>query len=344
MNPERLNILMASLSCATSSPAFYEKALRKSHNVVTFGPHRDRKFWAHFSDGIKTWAFYRPGTSEHWLDICSRLSAPCDIVTQQGMVDLRELMPRLPPGFRPDLFIWIDQHEWNLPFYFDVLNCPTVGIFQDTHLHRQGNCEVWLAYARQFDFVFLTFDRRHMRDFKEAGCERVFWSPAACDPEVHCQVPAEKIYPISFVGGTSRDLHADRVALLEHLQKRGVDVHIDSKVLHDMALIFSRSKIVLNKSLSGDLNMRVFEALSCGSLLLTDRLDPESGLEDLFKDREHLVLYDRNNLLDLIHYYLKHDEERERIASAGRSAVLRSHTYGHRISEIIRTVTGRPSP
>ena len=333
----RLNILLATLTGPVSSTAFYEKALRKRHNVVTFGPHRDGKFWRDSGEGLKGHAFYRPGSAEHWEDVCTRLAKPCDVVTPPGMVDLRELKTRLPKDFQPDLFIWMDTHEWNLPFYMEALDCPSVAVFGDTHLHMLGNWEVWLSYAKVFDFVFVTFNKPHMRHFVEAGCRRVFWSPAACDAEAHGKIPADKIYPVSFVGGTST-LHPDRVKLLQYLQKNGVDLYIDSRVLQDTALIFSRSKIVLNTTIADDLNMRVFEALASGSLVLTNRLSSESGLEELFVDRKHLVLYDQANILDLIHYYLDHDEEREKIATAGYAEALGKHTYEHRVDKIIQVV------
>ena len=47
-----------------------------------------------------------------------------------------------------------------------------------------------------------------------------------------------------------------------------------------MGRIYSESKIVLNASINGDLNMRVFEALTSGALLVTDRI--ENGLDTLF--------------------------------------------------------------
>jgi len=219
------------------------------------------------------------------------------------MVDLREFRAQLPAHFKPDLFIWIDQHDWNLPIYFDALDCPSVAIFGDTHLHLRQDPNVWLSYAREFDVVFLTFTKNHLELFRQAGCRTVFWSPPACDPQVHCKMPAEKVYPVSFVGSTS-SLHTERVGLLKCLLDKGVDLHVDSKILHEMSLIYSRSKVVFNKSLADDLNMRVFEAMATGSFLLTNRLPRESGLEELFTDGQHLALYNDNNVLERIRYWL----------------------------------------
>ncbi len=332
----RLNILLASISSPISSPAYYEKALRKRHNVITFGPYRDRSFWEGFASTLKTHYFYKEGSAEHWVDVCSRLTKPCDIVTSPGALDMGEVLKALPPDTRPDLFIWVDQHNQNIPLNLDGLNCPKVAIFGDTHLGDMG----WrLEYALNYDYVFVSFNRHHADRFRNIGCRKVYWSPAACAPDVYCKIPAEKIYPVSFVGSTHPYLHRERVELLEFLRNKGVDIFIDSKLLLDMSLIFSRSRIVLNRSIADDLNQRVFETLGTGSLLFTNRVDRGAGLEELFKDREHLVIYDdRTQLVELIEYYLKNDMEREKIAYNGYKEVLSKHTYDGRVRDIINTV------
>ncbi|MFN3551283.1 MAG: glycosyltransferase [Endomicrobiia bacterium] len=106
-----------------------------------------------------------------------------------------------------------------------------------------------------------------------------------------------------------------------------------------MAKVYSQAKIVFNKSAGGEINMRVFETLSCGSLLLTDRLKPEVGLEELFQDRKHLVLYDdENDLLEKIDYYLRNESDREEIAYNGYKEVLSKHTYEHRVKEMFNKI------
>jgi len=57
-------------------------------------------------------------------------------------------------------------------------------------------------------------------------------------------------------------------------------------------MIHARSRVNLNCSLNGDLNLRIFEVLASGGMLLTDRLGPQAGLDLLFDDGRHLVTYD----------------------------------------------------
>jgi len=107
----------------------------------------------------------------------------------------------------------------------------------------------------------------------------------------------------------------------------------------DMGRIYSQSKVVLNVSIGGDLNMRVFEALMSGALLVTDRID--NGLDDLFVDGTHYVGYGTSEeAIAKIAHFLSHDEERQAIADQGRRLALAKHSYAHRWADMRATMAG----
>ena len=86
--------------------------------------------------------------------------------------------------------------------------------------------------------------------------------------------------------------------------------------------------------------MRVFEALACGSLLVTNELS-ENGQAELFRDGVHLATYcEHTDLLDKLAFYLAREATREKIAAAGRAEAIARHTYGHRMEQILRTADG----
>jgi hypothetical protein len=84
--------------------------------------------------------------------------------------------------------------------------------------------------------------------------------------------------------------------------------------------------------------MRVFEGPATGSLLLTDRIG--NGLSELVRDREHVVLYDDEQLLELADEYLCDSVARDRIVRHGYDHVRTHHTYDHRVDSILETVFG----
>lgn len=331
----RLKVLVSHVSNPISMGRYYVDAFRQAHDVITCGPVID-------ADELKQW---REAEEQHAfksieaaqvekLDLIGRLAQPCDIPMQRGQVDIAEVLNQLPKGWQPDLMMWVDSATGFLPMGLEKLDCPTVCLSVDTHT---GQSDWRMQYAKLFSHTYLVHNQ-FIDQFKAAGCPFVGWLPSACAPEIHGQIPANKSYDIGFIGQTHRQWHPHRVRLLDRLIQAQFDVHIESKILQEMALFNSRSKIVFNRSLNGDLNMRVFESLCSGSMLLTDRLDDNALLNDLFKDREHLVMYDDDNLEALVRYYLDHDDEREAIAAAGRTAVLDRHTYAHRADQVISEV------
>ena len=83
----------------------------------------------------------------------------------------------------------------------------------------------------------------------------------------------------------------------------------------------------------GNIPHRIFEALACGSFLLTNDLPVG---KELFRDRVHLAYYNDDNIEELIEYYLAHHEEREHIAAQGRVEVLSKHTVSHRLQRVMQ--------
>jgi spore maturation protein CgeB len=105
----------------------------------------------------------------------------------------------------------------------------------------------------------------------------------------------------------------------------------------NMAKVYSISKIGFNKSINKDLNMRIFEIMSCGTMLLTDKIN--NGMNDLFVNKKHLVMYENEEELnELVQCYLENEEEREKIAREGQKEVHAKHTYEHRAKQILKTV------
>lgn len=84
--------------------------------------------------------------------------------------------------------------------------------------------------------------------------------------------------------------------------------------------------------------MRVFEALACGSMLLTNDL-ADNGQNELFRDGVHLATYrEPQEMLDKLSFYLHRVGVRERIAMAGRAEAIDNHTYRHRMERLLGEV------
>jgi len=226
-----------------------------------------------------------------------------------------------------DLYLCIDDGlQWRLPE--DLHPCAWWVI--DTHLSYDWD----LAKAEGFDWVFAA-QRAGAERLRADGIGSAQWLPLACSPALHRPWPVPKDLDICFVGNVSSP---ERARLLGLLGGAFPSHFIGNAYGQQMALMYSRAKLAFNRSVGDDLNMRVFEALACGGLPLTNDL-PASGQSDLFLDGQHLVTYSTDEeLLAKARYYLEHDAERERIAAAGTREVLDKHTYEHRMRAIVEVV------
>ncbi|MCK5236998.1 MAG: glycosyltransferase, partial [Deltaproteobacteria bacterium] len=306
--PKR-KILLSYTSNPQTTAAYLERALRKKHDVRSYGPRIG-------NDTLKEWDLEKIG--ERVTDHDIPYSTP----------DIGKVIEDLAPEWNPDLFLWIETGVWFPIEGFKSLPCPSACYLIDTHLNLDGHLEL----ARDFDYIFLAH-RQYIPRFHEAGFKNVYWIPVACDPLIHGRGGrggGEKLHDITFVGSLNNQR---RVELLNLIKKR-YKLHYERCFLERMAEVFTESRIVFNNAVKNDLNMRVFEVMASGSMLLTDEA-PGSGLDELFSDREHLVIYNEDNLIELIDYYLNHPKELEEIAMRGEREVLAHHTYDHRIDEML---------
>jgi hypothetical protein len=87
--------------------------------------------------------------------------------------------------------------------------------------------------------------------------------------------------------------------------------------------LYRNGKIVFQKARYGEVTRRIFEGMSCKKLVITDRLDPNKQLEDMFIEDEEIVLYStKEEALEKIRFYLNNNQERNRIAENGYKKVI----------------------
>ncbi|RME59876.1 MAG: glycosyltransferase family 1 protein [Candidatus Dadabacteria bacterium] len=143
----------------------------------------------------------------------------------------------------------------------------------------------------------------------------------------------EKTYKTVFVGTLNKTLNPERLNFFSQLQQK-VDIFVTQGNYRE---IYPRSHIVVNQTVKGDLNYRVFEALAAGALLITERTG--NGLLELFSEKKHLVTYEKNNVeeaAEKIRYYLNNFAQKEEIAKKGYEEVKQKHLAEHRAYDILR--------
>jgi spore maturation protein CgeB len=110
---------------------------------------------------------------------------------------------------------------------------------------------------------------------------------------------------------------------------------------HDLNFFYNVSDINFNitsTQMRNAVNQRVFDVpASCGFLLT----DHKNQLEGLMKVGKEVVCYsDKEEIPELIRFYLKHETLRKKIAREGRKRVLMKHSYSHRLRELCSHMKG----
>jgi hypothetical protein len=239
-------------------------------------------------------------------------------------------------GGTPDLFIYMEPGGV-IPKEMAVARIPTVAILCDTHRWLEARQRL----ARFCDHVFL-YHRNYLAHFAEHPQENVHWLPYACDLELFKPIEVERDLDVAFVGQL-KAATTGRALTIQRLANRYKMNEPKYYLREEIPGVYARAKIVLNMPLADDLNFRTFEAMSCGAMLLTRRVN--NGQELLFQEGVHYAAYaDEQEMFEKIDYYLAHPAERKGIAAAGLAEIQAHHCLEQRIAEILSIVQERPAP
>jgi len=104
----------------------------------------------------------------------------------------------------------------------------------------------------------------------------------------------------------------------------------------ELPLFYNASLISLNATnfqMFEAVNQRVFDAPACGGFLITDR---QQVLDELFEVGTEMISYHhRDEIQELVRFYLRNEKVRETVSKRGRERVLKEHTYVHRLTTLI---------
>jgi len=235
--------------------------------------------------------------------------------------------PDIPGGY--DLYLRIDHgdYKYDIPEHLR----PSAFYAIDTHLKKPY--KKISVQAGHYDFVFCA-QKTGVEKLKRDADIEAEWIPIACDPEVHKDLKIERRLDIAFVGTEGKK--SPRGELLKILSRRYPNSYIGRADSRLMSNIYSSAKIGFNYSINNDINMRMFEVLSCGALLITNRINKDSGFYELFCEGDNVVTYrSARELFNRIDQYLLDDEARKRIAGEGHALALSRYTYRDRLKRML---------
>lgn len=308
---------------------------------------------------------------DRWtLNIGRRLATPVPGLVQQldrwrarWMRQRDQQLIRLVGQLQPDLILVLWGKSWTKELWEEVRTISRARIatwWLDTPFRNSVR-----HFPHLFDHFFI-FDRSYLTPLKERGARKVQFLPCACDETVYRPMTltaAEKRRfesEIAFIAW----YYPSRLSMVKTLQdfdlkvwgrgwtqpqvqrtlrKMKPNIFRGERYVNDLtsAKIYNATQIGLNvhgfHTEEGGLNSRTFDLLACGTFELTDFVP---GMEELLTPGKEVAVYrSQEEARDRIAYYLRHPEERKRIAARGRERTLREHTYLHRMKTVLQAVT-----
>ncbi len=254
------------------------------------------------------------------------------IVFNGSFVSLEQLLSRLPYGWEPDFIVIRDAEYYKMPSNLEESPYPVVGLVGDYNL----TLNKMLPILSSFDYFFC--DTKGVRIFNKLGfdnCE--FFCLYGYDPEVHRPYYRyeDKQIDIIFIGNLNRLVQQTREEYLYKLARLGnrYKIKIITGVFGaDFARMLSRAKLVFNRSIRDEVNMRFFEAAGCGSIVMNNYIE-ELNILGFTPNEDYLVYKEPEDAI--ISFFDRNEKERAEVMLENIKSKLRFHSYDARAESLI---------
>ena len=276
------------------------------------------------------------------LRVVSNYAHPCVDTRAYGLFDVSAWCKK--NAYIPDVLLYIEGSSPFFPYNWEKLSCVTAWWSIDSHIHPERHAYL----AKLFDLTFAA--QKRFVDSLPAG--EAIWLPLAAASIAATELPppdhAMRDLDIAYVGSSDRRLHTKRALLLDNIREKFTKVFLGPAPSAQLDSIYRRAKIVFNRSVKGDLNMRYFEAMRAGAVLVTNPI-PHSGVELLFKEGEDFIVYQDENpehtehaLLAELDRLLADPARMDQIGKSGYARISAEHTYLHRAQSLLIALDSAP--
>ena len=237
-------------------------------------------------------------------------------------------------GISPDLVLFIEGGSMQIfPGGLEQIPCMCAWYGIDTHMDYEKHLKI----CRVFDVSFIA-QLEYVGKLRLDGINQAYWLPLAYDHGFMPNSVLERSIDVAYVGSMQQQMNPERHHLIERLKKEFPNHYFGNANPADMERIYSSSHLVFNRSVRNDINMRFFEAMGSGAVLLSNEII-NNGADQLFDKGIHYLTYQsEESLVTLVKELLRDPARCRAISESARSRILNQHTYSHRINEIIKII------
>ena len=217
---------------------------------------------------------------------------------------------------------------------------------------RHANYDRYLALYSDF---FSIAPIRQLELYSSYGLNNGMACQWACNPQHFYPLNEDKRYDVTFIGAP----YGKRFEYVQFLAENGVDIRVFGKgwdqypdlkkhwggylTAANMLKVISQSRINLNFLwTSRDPNRttikgRTMEIPACRAFQLSNFTEEFANYG--FEDGLNIATFrDKQEMLDKVRYYLRHEKERETIADNAYKFVLDNHTWTQRFAQVFKRI------
>ncbi len=263
--------------------------------------------------------FYAPYLEEFDIVLYNGNRNDSDYFQVQPTVLFSEIMKNLPDGWEPDFVLYHTPFYYRIPVGIEDCPWPTVAVLDDWF----GGVDFMPDVLGWFDHIVTDcYSLRLLQERRIFNCS--YWASFGHDDSRFRQLDTvqERDIDVAFIGNLNGNIQYERFQWLRRIaEMKNVSHSVIGEGVYgdEYVSILNRAKIGFNKTIKGEMNLRCFEVPACGALLFVEEENEE--ICAFLTPGEECILYNTDNLEYLIEYYLKHDDERERIARAGQEKI-----------------------
>ena len=257
-------------------------------------------------------------------------------------VDVRELLRKC--RTRPDFILNPESGITFMPTNLTEVDVPTVCFHFDTYQATARRIRWSMIYD-----IPVVFHPHFKEEYRRAGHPNPLTLAHAAPIDLYSARNLEEYerrYEVGWVGRLNgAPYHARRRVLPGLASRFQMNDWERTYTTEETAEIYRRSKIIVNISRDDypqDANMRVYETMAAGALLITRMPADLSSVG--FLEGEHFIGYrDESEIVPAVRRWLADEAGRARITSAARELVMARHTYDARVKSLLEFVAANGS-
>jgi len=220
------------------------------------------------------------------------------------------------------VFLYYPEYH-AIPPKIEEIGIPTFALVSDWNLGffpLQKN-------LKRFDWIVT--DKKGCNTFRSMGYHKIFhWNMYGYNPTSFNELPkVEKEWDVVFVGNVNPNIQKERLQFLKRLFdiSHKLRVRVETGLFGDEYVnALCSAKVVFNRSIRGEANMRVFEALASETVIFLESTNQE--IRDYFLEGDECVLYEDDAFEETIERIVNNDADRERIV---KNATLKKKDYSY---------------